>query len=109
MYSLIRIVGVDVSVDGWAHFRLVEETDDHLAGIGLMYLLPTGRVPIVVDVRVHPDGLAWSAQVGLEDDAWLAMTESKQWKSVYLYASGDLKEPPWTWRPARQGVIRREP
>ena len=41
MYSLLWIIGVDVAVDGWSHFRLVEETDDHPAGIGLMYVLPT--------------------------------------------------------------------
>jgi hypothetical protein len=104
LYFMLRMVNVDVAVDGWALFRVTQEASDCLTAIGLMTLLPDGSVPIAVSVRVHNDGLAWSAQLGRNDFAWSAIPESKRWKSVYLHASGDLNEPPWTWGPTYQGV-----
>jgi hypothetical protein len=107
LYFMLRMVHVDVVVDGWALFRVVQEADDHLTAIGLMTLLPTGSVPVAISVSAHQDGIAWSAQVGREDDDWLALSESKRWKIVYLYASGDLEEPRWTWSPPYQGLLCR--
>ena len=107
LYHMLRMVDVEVTVDGWELFRVVQEADDHLAAVGLMALLPGGSVPIAINVRAHQDGLAWSAQVGREDEDWLALSESKRWKSVYLYASGELQEPRWTWSSPYQGLLHR--
>jgi len=104
LYFMLRMVNVDVTVDGWALFRVTQESNDCLTAIGLMTLLPSGSVPIAVSVRVHNDGLAWSAQLGRNDGTWTGMSESKRWRSVYLHASGDLDELPWTWGPTYQGV-----
>jgi hypothetical protein len=104
LYFMLRLVDVGVTVDGWTVFRVVQETDDSLEAIGLMTLLPSGSVPIAVNVTRHQDGIAWSAQVGREDYEWLALSESKRWKTIYLYASCDLQEPRWTWNLTRQGV-----
>jgi len=105
VYTLLRSVDVGVTVDGWTVFRIVNESHDHLAGVGLMTLLPDGTAPISVTVRIQPAGIAWQAQVGLRTDAWLAMSDSKRWNSVYLHASGDLDDVPWEWGVPREGIL----
>jgi len=56
-------------------------------------------------VEANATGLAWTVQVGREDDDWLAQSESKRWKNVYLYAIGDRKAPGWTWHEQYHGIV----
>ena len=41
----------DFTVDGWALFRVVRESDDSLDGVGLMTLLPAGEYQGVVHYK----------------------------------------------------------
>jgi hypothetical protein len=96
----------DLVVDGWVLFRVVHESDDSLDALGLMTLLPSGSIAMSVNIRVDERGIAWSAQVGLADQQWLALSDSKRWNSVYLYATGGRKEPQWNWAREYRGVVR---
>lgn len=93
-------------VDGWKYFKVIRESEESLKAVGLAYLLPSGSIPIEIDLRRHDGGFTWSAQVAQEDSAWLAMSHSKQWSSVCLYAIGELAKPPWTWGETFQGSVR---
>jgi hypothetical protein len=97
---------LDVSVDGWALFHVVRESESSLEAVGLMTLLPSGSVPIGIDVRTDDVSLAWSVQVGCQDQSWLALSASKRWNSVYLYGSGDREKPQWAWGRQYHGVVR---
>ena len=87
----------DLVVDGWALFRVVHESDDSLEALGMMTLLPDGSVPISVSVKADELGLVWSARAGIQDQRWLALSNSKRWNDVYLYATGGRDEPRWAW------------
>lgn len=99
----------DVTVDGWALFRVVRESHDSLEGVGLMTLLPTGSVPMSVEIRAHEHELVWSARAGLQDQQWLALSNSKRWNAVYLFATGGREEAQWTWDREYQGVLAARP
>jgi hypothetical protein len=49
LYFMLRSID-DLSVDGWALFRVIQESQDSLDAVGLMTLLPSGSVPIAVNV-----------------------------------------------------------
>lgn len=68
-----------------------------------MTLLPSGSVPIALNVTADEGGLTWSAQAALQDRTWLALSDSKRWNNVYLYATGEREVPPWTWGRQYQG------
>jgi len=104
-YMLWSIDDAQVTVDGWTLFKVVQEADDSLDAVGLMTLFPSGSTPIAVCVRATESGLAWSARLSLRDEAWLSLSESKRWKNVYLYASGDREEPPWIWDRRYHGIV----
>jgi hypothetical protein len=95
----------DLVVDGWTLFRVVQESNDSLAAVGLMTLLPNGSIPISVTIRADEGELAWSAHTGLQDTGWLALSDSKRWNSVCLYATGVREEPEWTWDRRYQGRV----
>jgi hypothetical protein len=97
----------DLTVDGWVLFRVVQESDDSLDAVGLMTLLPSGSVPIALNIRADEGGLTWSVQSGLQDRAWLALSDSKRWNNVYLYATGERETPPWAWGRQYQGRVLR--
>ena len=95
----------DTSVEGWHFFRVTKESTDSLAAVGLMTLLPSGTVPIEMAVQRVENELSWSVQLGRMDSDWLQMSDSKQWKAVYLYATGDRDTPEWTWGRQYQGSV----
>jgi hypothetical protein len=107
LYCLLRTNEVGVCVDGWVYIRITRESQGDVEALGLMSLLPTGSVPMAVHVSGTPVELAWTVQIGCEDEEWRALSESKRWKNVYLYANGDRTEPGWTWVARYQGTIHR--
>ena len=108
LYALLwSIDDTDVSVDGWSYFRVIRESEESLDAVGLMTLLPSGSVPIAINVKAQQGGFAWSVQVAHLDQAWLALSDSKRWNSVYLYATGELETPRWTWGRQHHGSVHR--
>src|SRR5262249_9789573 len=75
-----------VSVDGWAYFRVIRESEESIDAVGLMTLLPSESVPIEINVKAQDDGFAWSVLIGRLDPAWLALSNRGRWIRVYLYA-----------------------
>ena len=104
---LYHIDDQNVCVDGWTQFRVIRESEGSLEAVGLMSLLPSGSVPIEVSVNAVERGLAWSAQVARRDPAWLSLSDSKQWKCVYLYSTGEVESPQWTWERRYEGCVPR--
>lgn len=106
LYELLYGLGLEGgNLDGWLVFRIIRESADSIDAVGLMALLPADTVPIQVSVRVAGQALNWSAQVALQDEAWRSQSHSKQWKSVYLYASGELNSPRWNWGRQYRGSL----
>jgi hypothetical protein len=97
LYFMLRSID-DLSMDGWALFRVVQESEDMIDAVGLMTLLPSGSVPVALNVTADEGGLIWSLQAALQDRDWLALSDSKRWNSVYLYAVGDRETPTWDRR-----------
>jgi len=92
-------------VDGWTLLRVVQESDESLDAVGLMTLLPSGSVPMALNITADEGGLTWSVQAALQDRAWLALSDSKRWNNVYLYATGERETPPWTWGQQYRGRV----
>ena len=98
LYVLLYSIDLkNISVDGWNSFYVIRESRNSLDAVGLMTLLPTGSVPIEINVSSIESGFSWSVQIGRLDSEWLGMSESKQWKQVYLYATGGRDTPHWAW------------
>jgi hypothetical protein len=109
LYDMLCAID-ELTVDGWGLFRVVQESEDSLDAVGLMWLLPGGSVPMVLNVTADEAGLSWSVQAAVEDRTWLAFSESKKWNHVYLYATGARETPAWTWDRRYQGrVLRTDP
>src|SRR5262245_29632561 len=80
---------LELSVDGWSSFYVLEETTASLRAVGIMTLLPTGELPMEVELSREADRTRYSLSMGLADTRWTSLSESKRWKSVYLYANRD--------------------
>ncbi len=95
----------DVSVDGWTIFKVTGESDASIDAVGLMTLLPSGSMPIALHVDSTDRGISWSARASLKDQAWLSLSDSKRWNNVYLFAGGNLVDPPWAWDRTYTGTV----
>jgi hypothetical protein len=95
----------DVTMDGWALFKVIHETDESLEAVGLMTLLPSGSTPMSLRLDSTEKGLHWNAQISLRNEAWLALSDSKRWNDVYLFAKGDRTQPPWVWDRSYEGIV----
>lgn len=105
LYALLRTNDVGVTVDGWNFIRILRESQREIECVGLMWLLPHGSLPIAVRLEVTPMGLVWTAKVGRNGGEWQAKSDSKRWKSVYLYANGDRSDPEWDWNERYEGTL----
>lgn len=95
----------DVSVDGWMIFKVTSETAVSLEAVGLMTRLHGCSIPMSLRVELRAGGLAWNARASLKDRAWLSLSESRRWDSVYLFAGAEIAEPPWAWDRFYTGVL----
>jgi hypothetical protein len=108
LYFMLWPIGdSDMSVDGWSLFKVTVETETSLEAVGLMTLLPDGSTPIALHVAAADGELQWSARASMKDEVWLSLSHSKRWNSVYLFAGGDLTDPPWTWDRTYAGTLLR--
>jgi hypothetical protein len=96
---------LEICVDGWSVFKVTKETNEQLEAVGLMTLLPSGSLPIAMNISANAGNLSWSAQVGEVDEEWQALPESKRWKKVYLFATGSDVEPQWSWGRQYRGAV----
>lgn len=104
-FMLRRLLDVAFIVDGWTLFKVIRESGDSLGTVGIMATLSPGyAVPMALSIKAADGGLVWSAQAAVDDHTWRSLSESKQWNEVYLYASGNRDETPWTWDCSYQGV-----
>ena len=106
IYRLLwQLENHEVVIDGWSYFRVVEESSTELTAVGLMWQLPSGSVPIEVNLALKGKEIAWSIRFGQPDQSWLDLSNSKRWNYVYLYAD-DSGPPEWIWSEPYEGVLR---
>jgi hypothetical protein len=104
-YLYLRgIPNIDVAVDGWRMLRLVSETAASLRAVGIMYVLPTGEIPIEVELSRELRSTRYWLRVGMDDSRWGSLSDSKRWKAVYLYANGECDEA-WNWSQQVSGCL----
>lgn len=87
---------LEAALDGFTYLNVVEETPESLRAVGISYILPSGKLPIDAEFRLTSGAVEYRILVGSDDEAWGALTESKRWKAVYLYAT-EGAEPEWNW------------
>lgn len=99
-----KYTDVEEAVDGWYMSIITAETSDALELVGLMWVLPTAKLPMRLQLVQLGDGsIRYTLRVGVLDRDWESFSESKQWKLVYLHAT-EGTEPAWTWGQAISGV-----
>jgi hypothetical protein len=101
---LYAIPGIDGSLDDWKMLRVVTETANSLRAVGLMYALPSGELPVEVELSLQGGSLEYIVRVGAADAQWNSLSKSKRWKAVYLYATGERAEG-WTWSKPVSGYV----
>ena len=99
-----EIPGVGATLDGWRMLHVVEEADSYLRAVGLMYVLPTGELPVEVVLDREATSLAYELRVGTGGGSWAAFSESKRWKSVHLYATREAQAA-WDWTDTLSGTL----
>ena len=107
LYFLMRNVPIaDACSDGWSYFYVIHESDELLEIAGLMTLLPEGAIPVTIRLLVDGHSVTWSARFGQLEPAWIALSTSKQWSRVYLFANGDRTMPDWKWGSEYTGTMQ---
>ena len=97
IYLLLRgLPDLDLTVDGWSIFQVVQETAVSLNAFGLMYVLPTGEVPIEVVLTRQSSSTAYRLRTGIVDESWNSLSESKRWRVAYQYAK-QQSNAYWDW------------
>jgi hypothetical protein len=101
----LRVIpNLDTAVDGWRMLRLVRENATSLQAVGIVHVLPTGELPLEVELSREPASTRYRLRIGIGDARWDALSHSKRWKAVYLYASGERDEE-WTWSEPVSGYL----
>ena len=98
------IPNLDAAVDGWMILRLVRENATSLQAVGIMHVLPTGELPLEVELSREPASTRYRLRLGIGDARWEALSHSKRWNAVYLYASGERAEE-WAWSEPVSGYL----
>jgi hypothetical protein len=101
---LRTIPKLDVAVDGWRMLRILRETAASLRAVGIMYVLPTGELPLEVELSRELGSTRYWLRMGIGDACWDSLSDSKRWTAVYLYASGERDEE-WTWSEPISGCL----
>jgi len=93
-----------VDLDGWRQLQIVRETAASLQVVGITYVLPGGELPLEAVLSRDSDSIRYWLRVGVDDSRWSSLTDSKRWKAVYLYATGERDEE-WNWSEPISGVL----
>ncbi len=94
----------ELALDGWRMLRVVRENATSLQAVGIMHVLPTGELPLEVKLSREPTLTRYRIRIGCGDARWEALSHSKRWEAVYLYASGERDEE-WTWSEPVSGYL----
>jgi hypothetical protein len=84
--------------------RLVRENAASLQAVGIMHILPTGELPLEVELSREPALTRYRLRIGVGDARWDALSHSKRWSAVYLYA-GRERDEEWTWSAPVSGYL----
>lgn len=105
LYLYLRAIpNFEVAVDGWRMLRVASETTESLRAIGIMYVLPTGELPIEVELSRELRSTRYALRIGIDDTLWRSLSDSKRWKAVYLYANRERGEE-WNWSQPISGCL----
>ena len=103
--SYLRLLpNLDVAVDGFSILEVVEETSEFMRIVGLTYVLPSSQLPFDAEFRVINRAVRYRLRLGADDEMWSTLTESKQWRAAYLYATQNAV-PKWNWDEPVEGEL----
>ena len=66
--------------------------------------MPSSQLPVDAKFRFADGTIEYRILVGSDDEIWDALTESKRWKAVYLFAT-EGAEPNWNWNQLVEGSL----
>jgi hypothetical protein len=95
---------LDIAVDGWSMFQIVEETAPSLKAVGIMTVLPSGELPMELELSRGSNSTRYRLRMGLVDEGWFSLSKSKRWKAVYLYATQG-RDLGWPWSEPVSGEL----
>ncbi|MEM7279202.1 MAG: hypothetical protein AAF385_13865 [Pseudomonadota bacterium] len=101
---LRALPNLDTAVDGFTQLNVVEETSTYIRIVGVSYILPFSLLPIDATFQYLGTKVEYSVLVGIDDDTWKGLSDSKRWKAIYLYAA-DRSQADWHWEPAVFGTL----
>jgi len=104
LYLYLRKLPHLGSVDGWKHLTVVDESPTKLRAVGIMWILPSSKLPIDAEFRIEDGAIAYRILVGVDDERWRESPESWRWNAVDLYAT-ERAEPSWNWDLPLQGFL----
>jgi hypothetical protein len=105
VYVLLRgDPNLDVAVDGWSMFQVVQETTTSLKAVGIMTVLPSGELPMELEFSRESNATRYRLRMSLVDEGWYSLSESKRWKAVYLYATQG-RDLDWPWAEPISGQL----
>lgn len=107
-YAFVRsFIEIKYVVDGWSTVFITVESRQLLEVVGMMHILPAGVVPVLVRLeRTKHTEIAYEVQAGINDETWQSLSDSRQWKVVYLHATQGIS-PAWSWGETVTGVCRK--
>ena len=105
VYLFLRgLPDLELTVDGWSIFQVVQETAFSLNAFGIMYVLPTGEFPIEVELTRELHSTAYRLRSGVVNELWNSLSDSKRWRLAYQYAK-QQQDALWTWSEPIEGHV----
>ncbi|HEX2882320.1 MAG TPA: hypothetical protein VHO25_22525 [Polyangiaceae bacterium] len=72
-----------------------------------MTILPVDELPLEVEIWRESNEVQHLVRIGLVDERWDSLSESKRWKAVYFYAT-EGRDIDWTWSEPISGQMSGE-
>jgi len=105
VYLFLRqLPDLDLVVDGWSMFQVVQETAFSLKAFGIMYVLPAGEFPMEVELTRKSKSTEYRLRAGIVNERWYSLSDSKRWRLAYQYAK-QQQDAYWTWLEPIAGYV----
>ena len=101
----LRATQVLPALDGFQNLHVMKETGVVLHLIEIVFLLPSGIVPLEVSFSKLDGDISYQDRLGIQDEGWKSLTQKERWSAVDLYATENEK-PQWNWEPTLEGYLK---
>jgi hypothetical protein len=101
----IRTIPETGSVDGWDFLHIIQETENLIHVIGLMYILPESKLPMDAHFTLKGNEVNFEIRLGKENDVWSKMSDDKKWNLVYSWTESEHLNN-WDWEKPIIGIMQ---